>query len=70
MPKLFSSDEIIKVLNKFGFNIVSQKGSHGKFKNNSGRIVIVPMNKREIPVGTFRNIVKQANITLQDFSNN
>lgn len=68
MPKLYSSDEIIKVLKKFGFNFVSQKGSHGKFKNSTNRTVIVPANRKEIPFGTFRSILKQAGITLQQFA--
>ena len=67
MPKLYSSDEIIKVLAKFGFDIFSQKGSHGKFKNSTGRTVIIPINKREIPTGTFRSILRQSGITLQQF---
>ncbi|MGA2296118.1 MAG: type II toxin-antitoxin system HicA family toxin [FCB group bacterium] len=46
---------------------VSQKGSHGKFKNNTGDIVVLPMNKKEIPEGTFRNILKQANTTIKQF---
>ena len=70
MPKLYSSDEIFKVLRKNNFNLISQKGSHGKFKNPSGRTVILPMNKKEIPIGTFRNILKQAGLTLQQFTEN
>ncbi len=68
MPKLYSSDEIIKVLKKFGFDFVSQKGSHGKFKNSANRTVIIPANRKEIPFGTFRSILKQAGITLQQFT--
>ena len=70
MPKLYSSVEIEKVLRKFGFNIISQKGSHGKFRNSIGRTVILPMNKKEIPVGTFRSILKQSGFTLQQFIEN
>lgn len=67
MPKLYSSNEIINVLKKFGFNFVSQKGSHGKFKNSSNRTVIIPTRKKEIPFGTLRSILKQAGVTLQQF---
>jgi predicted RNA binding protein YcfA (HicA-like mRNA interferase family) len=68
MPRLYSSDEIVKVLRKFGFDFVSQKGSHAKFKNPEGRTVIIPMNKKEIPIGTFRSIIKQSGLTQQDFT--
>lgn len=32
MPKLYSSDHLIKVLIKYGFEWVSQKGSHIKLR--------------------------------------
>jgi predicted RNA binding protein YcfA (HicA-like mRNA interferase family) len=67
MSKLYSSEEIEVVLRKLGFELVSQKGSHGKFKNRVGRIVILPMNKREIPIGTFRSILKQIGIDYEEF---
>lgn len=66
MPKLYSSKQIAAFLVRFGFGLVSQKGSHGKFKNTEGRIVIVPMGKREIPEGTLRSILKQADLTKDD----
>ena len=69
MSKLYSSKEIENVLNIIGFYFLSQKGSHGKFKNIEGDIVILPMNKKEIPEGTFRNILKQAGISLKHFKN-
>lgn len=67
MPKLYSSKEIEFVLNKLAFRLVSQKGSHAKFKNEKGNIVILPMAKKEIPAGTFYSILKQANISLASF---
>lgn len=67
MSKLYSSREVEYVLNKLHFRFVSQKGSHGKFKNEKGRIVIIPMNKKEIPEGTFRSILKQMRIDLEEF---
>lgn len=70
MPKEYSSKEIETVLKKIGFIFVSQKGSHGKFKNTSGKTVILPMNKREIPYGTFRSILKQADLDLTQFVDN
>jgi len=69
MPKLYSSKHIIKVLERKGFVFVSQRGSHVKYKK-SGRkslIVIVPANRKEIPMGTFRSILRQANLTEVDF---
>lgn len=66
MPKLYSSDTIYKVLLSLGFVFVSQKGSHMKLRR--GKLtVILPANKKEIPVGTFRSILRQASLELSEF---
>ncbi|MBS1530799.1 MAG: type II toxin-antitoxin system HicA family toxin [Bacteroidetes bacterium] len=69
MPKLYSSDHIIKVLNFHGFSFVSQKGSHVKLKKPGDPVltVIVPANRKEIPTGTFRSILRQSSLTEADF---
>nr|WP_299417638.1 type II toxin-antitoxin system HicA family toxin [uncultured Emticicia sp.] len=69
MPKLYSSDYIVKVILRLGFEFVSQKGSHAKFRKGINPVltVIVPMSKKEIPFGTFRSILRQANLTTEDF---
>ena len=67
MSKLPSSRDIIKFLEKNGFLFVSQKGSHRKYKNQ-GRIVIVPHPKKEIPMGTFRSIMRQSGLNWEGFN--
>ena len=69
MPKLYSSSEIIKVLLKQDFICISQKGSHIKFRKSGSPTltVIVPADKKEIPFGTFRSILRQANLTEDNF---
>ncbi len=69
MPKLYSSKEIVKVLERKGFAFISQKGSHVKFRKLENYIltVIVPADRKEIPFGTFRSILRQANITIEEF---
>jgi predicted RNA binding protein YcfA (HicA-like mRNA interferase family) len=52
-----------------GFTEVSQKGSHVKFVRETGaeiETVIVP-RKHEVPVGTLRSILNQAQIELSDW---
>jgi len=51
---------------KNGFRFVSQKGSHQKYKKDK-TIVIVPHPKKEIPMGTFRSIVRQSGLKKEDF---
>ena len=67
MSKLFSSDQIIKTLLKKGFQLISQRGSHQKY-HKEGFTVIVPSPRKEIPTGTFRSIVRQAGLTVDDFT--
>lgn len=70
MPKLYSSDYVIKVLRKKGFVYVSQRGSHIKYRKigNSKLTVIVPVERKEIPIGTFKSILRQSRLTEDDFS--
>jgi predicted RNA binding protein YcfA (HicA-like mRNA interferase family) len=66
MPKLYSSKHIISVLNKNGFYFVSQKGSHIKMRKEKWT-VIVPANKRGIPIGTFGSILRQSGLSQDNF---
>lgn len=68
IPKLKSSKEIIKVLEDNNFSFISQKGSHGKFYSHELKaVMIVPINKREISVGTFLSIVRQSKLDKEIF---
>lgn len=71
MPKLYSSDDIIKVLQKQGFVFVSQKGSHVKLKKfgTLELTVIIPAGRRQVPKGTFASILRQSNTKAKDFEN-
>ncbi len=67
MSKLFSSSHIVKVLLKKGFVDVSQRGSHKKFRKRE-LTVIVPMNKKEIPWGTLKSILRQSCLKIEDLN--
>jgi predicted RNA binding protein YcfA (HicA-like mRNA interferase family) len=53
------SRKLIQRLKDDGFELVSVSGSHHKFRKN-GKTVIVPHPKKDLPLGTARNIAKQA----------
>ena len=67
MPKLLSSKEIIRVLEHNGFVFVSQKGSHTKYRKGPNT-VIVPTPRKEIPLVTFRSIVRQSGLDIKLFT--
>lgn len=72
MGAVYSSKYIENILLKKGFTKISQKGSHAKFRlDNEARVtVIVPMNKKTIPYGTFMSILRQSTLSEKDFIKN
>jgi predicted RNA binding protein YcfA (HicA-like mRNA interferase family) len=62
-PRL-TAKEVIKQLKAVGFVQATQTGSHLKLFNPETRLTaIVPMHGQKIiPIGTLKNIEKQANI--------
>ncbi|MBI2627598.1 type II toxin-antitoxin system HicA family toxin [Candidatus Nomurabacteria bacterium] len=69
MPKLLSSRQVIKILENNGFVFISQKGSHLKFRKQEtqSKTVIVPANKKEIPIGTLHSIIRQSSLSKENF---
>jgi predicted RNA binding protein YcfA (HicA-like mRNA interferase family) len=66
MTKLPSSQKIIKTLLRNGFIFVSQRGSHQKYRKED-KTVIVPAPRKEIPIGTFRSIIRQSGLDPNQF---
>lgn len=54
-----NSSKIISRLKSEGFELVSVRGSHHKFRKG-GKTVIVPHPKKDLPIGTARNIAREA----------
>jgi predicted RNA binding protein YcfA (HicA-like mRNA interferase family) len=56
--------DIIKVVEADGWRIATQEGSHRQFKHPSkpGRVTIAGNRNRDIPIGTLKNIYRQAQI--------
>lgn len=68
MPKLYSARVILNALQRANFSIISQEGSHIKLFKKDGEksfTVIVP-NHKEIAIGTFSSILKQAGMTRKE----
>lgn len=70
MPKLYSSQQVIKALEREGFAFVSQRGSHVKYRKTGASVVytvIVPAGRKQIPRGTFRSILRQSGLDESAF---
>lgn len=71
MPKMprISSKEAIRAFERLGFEQIRQTGSHVVMRKMTevGKIgCVVPMH-RELKVGTLRGILKQAQVTVEEF---
>ena len=67
LPAL-TAHEVIRALEKAGFQIARQKGSHVRLKHVDGRVVTVPLHPgRDIGRGLLRKILRDANMTPAEF---
>lgn len=68
LPAL-TARELTAILKKHGFVLERQSGSHAVFIHPDGRRTTVPIHgKRDIGKGLLRQIMKDAELTLDDLS--
>jgi predicted RNA binding protein YcfA (HicA-like mRNA interferase family) len=67
MPKLLlvSGTEVIRTLERLGFIVLRQKGSHIILRRGPTGCVVP--NHREIKTGTLSGILKQASVSAEEF---
>ncbi len=63
----YSAREILARLKKAGFEVKRQSGSHVVLRHPNGRQTYVAMHPGDVPTGTFKKILKQADLTEDDF---
>jgi predicted RNA binding protein YcfA (HicA-like mRNA interferase family) len=67
LPRDLSGKEVRRALERAGFSLDRQQGSHMVFcRENPYRAVVVPDHKQIRP-GTLRAIIRQAGLTLDTF---
>jgi len=56
--------ELIAILEKDGWFLVRQKGSHQQYHHHqkSGAVTVAGKPNKDVPVGTLNNILKQAKL--------
>ena len=69
MPKLprVSGAEVVRALERLGFAVARQRGSHIVLRR--GSIGCVVPNHRELKTGTLAGVLKQAGVSAEDFMN-
>jgi predicted RNA binding protein YcfA (HicA-like mRNA interferase family) len=70
-PKLprVNCQQLVRALKRAGYEEQRQRGSHLHLRRESdGRRVTVPVHKgRTVPVGTLRAILRDADISVEEF---
>ena len=70
MPKLpvLTGDAVIGALEKIGFEIVRQKGSHVRMQHTDGRVVTILIHAgKTLGKGLLRKILRDAEISKDEF---
>jgi predicted RNA binding protein YcfA (HicA-like mRNA interferase family) len=70
MPKLptVTAKETISALEKIGFSVIRQKGSHVRLKHKDNRVVTVPVHgNKNLGKGLLRKILRDAELTVEEF---
>jgi len=68
VPRLLSARQVIRALQRAGFDVVSQRGSHIKLKKRTseGELVVIVPNYRELAEGTLASILLQARLSREE----
>jgi len=67
MPKLprVSGAEVVRALQRLGFAVARQRGSHIVMRRGSSGCVVP--NHRELKAGTLAGVLKQAGVSTEEF---
>jgi predicted RNA binding protein YcfA (HicA-like mRNA interferase family) len=71
LPKIppTNPNKMVKILEKEGFKVIRQKGSHIIMINNNGTRVVIPMHPgKDLKPGLTRAIIKEAGMSRERFS--
>jgi len=69
MPRMpsVSAKDLIKVLQRIGFCVVRQRGSHVRLKHEDGRVVTIPVHVgQDVSRGLLRKILRDAELSPHD----
>lgn len=68
MPKTYTPKQVIAKFKKLGFVEDRQSGSHKiLYQPNTKQRAVVPYHSKELPKGTFKAILRESKIPLEEF---
>lgn len=66
-PPRISGRECVRALEKAGFSVIRQKGSHIIMRRADPFAQVVVPDHRELHTGTLRDIIRDAGLTVDEF---
>jgi len=67
LPRV-TAEEVIKVLERVGFSLARQSGSHRIYKNREGKRVTVPYHAGKVlHPKVLKSILRDADLTVDEF---
>ena len=67
LPRNIKGKQLITILERQGFSITGKRGSHHRLSHPDGRWTQVAVHPKPIPQGTLRSIIRQIDLTLEEF---
>jgi predicted RNA binding protein YcfA (HicA-like mRNA interferase family) len=65
---ILQTQDVIEVLEKLGFQVIGQDGSHGRLRHQDEKVVTVPVHPgQDISRGLVRKTLRDAEITPVEF---
>ncbi len=69
LPRV-TADEVIRVIEKVGFTLARQSGSHKIYRSSTGKRITVPYHKGKVlHPKVLASILKDANLSREEFKN-
>ncbi len=59
--------ELASVLLRIGFVERKTKGGHRFYQHPDGRTTVIPFHSGELPMGTFRKILRDIGMTVEEY---
>jgi predicted RNA binding protein YcfA (HicA-like mRNA interferase family) len=60
--------EVVAILERLGFHLVRQRGSHQQFRNAQGKVTTVPFHAgKDVSPGLLRQIAKDVGMPIDAF---
>jgi len=58
-----------KILDRHGFMLIRQKGSHRFYQHSDGRTTVVPMHATDLDRALIRKILNDIDMSVDDYNN-